>query len=108
MEEKVRVESRKEKLGEQGLKRLKEKLAAAQAENDKPVPEGFLEQFKVPNPSSIKFIKTTTARSGATKKMGDLENPVQDIIDRDGSQLPLFLHFENIESNFVLLKIVLG
>ena len=107
-EEKLRIEARKTELGEEGLKRLAEKLAEAQAENDKPVPKGFLERFTVPGPESINFIDTTTARSGAAKKMGTLDNPIQTIIDKDESGLSLFIHFEHIKSNFAFLTILLG
>ena len=107
-EEKARVEARKQELGEEGLKRLAEKLAKAQAENDKQVPKGFLDRFKVPSPESISFINTTTARSGAAKKLGNLNNAIQEIIDKDNSNLPLFIHFEHIKSNFAYLNILLG
>jgi Zn-dependent M16 (insulinase) family peptidase len=39
--------------------------------------------------------------------MGSLNNKVQKIIDRDGPDLPLFIHFESIPSNFVHINIVL-
>ncbi|KAL9129924.1 MAG: hypothetical protein Q9217_001772 [Psora testacea] len=107
-EEKVRVEARKKELGEDGLKHLAEKLARAQAENDREIPKGFLERFKVPGPDSITFINTTTARSGAAKALGKLDNPIQMIIDRDESELPLFIHFEHVKSNFAYLNILLG
>ena len=107
-EEKTRVETRRKDLGEEGLKRLAETLAEAKAENDKEAPKEFLERFKVPNPASINFINTITARSGAAKKMGILNNSIQKIINEDESNLPLFIHFEHIKSNFALASIVLG
>ena len=107
-QEQARVEARKKDLGEDGLKLLAEKLAEAKADNDKEIPKGFLERFEVPDPTHIKFINTTTARSGAAKKMGSLDNHIQKIVDRDESDLPLFIHFEHVKSNFALLSIVLG
>ena len=108
VEEKKRVAAQIAKLGEAGLKALEEKLAAAKAENDREIPEGLLDRFKVPDTSSIHFINTTTARSGEARKMGKLENPIQHAIDQDKSSLPLFIHFEHIESNFVHLTLFLG
>ena len=105
--EKARIAARKEQLGLDGLKDLSARLAAAKAENDKEVPKEVLEQFEVPNISSIRFINTTTARSGAARKMGTLQNPAQQVIDKD-SDLPLFIHFEHVPSNFVYLTLVLG
>ena len=105
--EKARIAARKEQLGIEGLDDLSARLAAAKAENDKEVPKEVLEQFEVPNISSIQFINTMTARSGSARKMGPLESPTQHIIDKD-SDLPIFIHFEDVQSNFVYLTLVLG
>ncbi|KAF6227227.1 hypothetical protein HO133_008669 [Letharia lupina] len=105
--EKARIAARKERLGVEGLEDLSARLAAAKAENDKEVPKEVLEQFEVPNTSSIHFINTTTARAGAARNMGSLQNPAQQVIDKD-SDLPVFLHFEHVQSNFVYLTLVLG
>ena len=105
--EEARIAARKERLGTEGLKDLSAKLAAAKAENDKEIPREVLEQFKVPNVSSIQFINTTTARSGTARKMDPLKNPIQHIIDKE-SDLPVFIHFEHVQSNFVYLTLVLG
>lgn len=107
LREKARIAARKELLGLGGLKELSARLAAAKAENDKEVPKEVLEQFEVPDISSIQFINTTTARSGAARKMGRLQNLAQQIIDKDGD-LPLFIHFEHVQSNFVHVTLVLG
>ncbi|GAB7357783.1 hypothetical protein MBLNU459_g0430t1 [Dothideomycetes sp. NU459] len=106
-EEKARVKAQQERLGEAGLKKLAEKLEQAKEENDKPIPDEVLGQFEVPGTTSIHFIPTTTARAGRARKMGELDNKIQKIIDRDDSDIPLFLHFEHIESNFVRIKLVM-
>ena len=106
-QEKARVKAQQERLGEAGLKRLAEKLEAAQAENDKPIPDSILESFPVPGTSSIHFIPTTTARGGLARKMGHLDNEIQRIVDKDDPDLPFFIHFEHIPSNFVRIKLVL-
>lgn len=105
--EKARIAARKERLGPEGLKDLAARLAAAKAENDKEVPKEVLERFDVPNTSSIQFINTTTARSGLARKMGPLLNPAQQVVDKD-SDLPIFIHFEHVQSNFVYLTLILG
>ena len=107
-DETARVEAQKKKLGEDGLKKLAEKLKEAQDENDKPIPDSLLEKFPVPNAESVHFIQTTTARAGTARKMGKLENNIQEIIDKDDDGSPLFIHFEHIPSNFVHIKIVFG
>jgi Zn-dependent M16 (insulinase) family peptidase len=106
-DEKARVKAQKEKLGEEGLKKLAEKLDQAKAENDKPIPDEVLSQFPVPGTSSIHFIPTTTARAGRARQMGKLDNEIQQIVDKDDSDIPLFIHFEHIPSNFVRTKLVM-
>ncbi|KAG9585426.1 hypothetical protein KCV04_g22352, partial [Aureobasidium melanogenum] len=106
-DEKARVKAQKERLGENGLKELAEKLEQAKAENDKPIPDDVLSQFPVPGTSSIHFIPTTTARAGRARQMGKLDNDIQQIVDKDDSDIPLFIHFEHIPSNFVRMKLVM-
>ncbi|MCJ1309186.1 hypothetical protein MMC25_002843 [Agyrium rufum] len=106
--EDARSADQKKRLGEAGMAKLQEKLDQAKAENDREIPRELLERFKVPDTSSIHFIKTTNARSGAARKMGELHNPIQKIIDSEKSSVPLFIHFEHIESNFVHFAVLLG
>ncbi|KAI9775319.1 MAG: hypothetical protein M1839_001303 [Geoglossum umbratile] len=106
-DEKARAERQKKRLGEEGLKELEKRLHDAKASNDVEVPRSLLEQFKIPGTDSIHFIKTITARSGFAKKMGLLDNKVQKVIDNDGPDLPLFIHYESVPSNFIHINLVL-
>ena len=105
-EETARVAARREQLGEDGLKKLSEKLENAKAENNREIPRSFLEKYQVPDPSSIKFISTITARSGSAKSLGIPKNRIQTIIDNAEQGLPLFIQFEHVKSNFALLHIL--
>ena len=108
-EEEARLAKQKAELGEAGLKRLAEKLAAAKAENDKEIPRQMLERFQVPDTGSIHFISTITARSAAARRPGTgHQNPIQAIVDKDASKLPLFIHFEHTQSNFVQISVLIG
>ncbi|KAL8706462.1 MAG: hypothetical protein Q9201_000517 [Fulgogasparrea decipioides] len=107
-EEKARIEAQKEKLGPEGLKALEKKLADAKAENDRDIPKELLEKFPVPSTKSIHFIGTTTARSGSAKKLGHLDNRVQKLVDSDDTELPLFIHFEHVQSNFAHVSLIMG
>lgn len=107
-EEKDRVAAQIKSLGKKGLKEKERKLAEAKAQNNREIPKELLERFKVPDTKSIHFIDTITARSGAAKGMGRLENPIQDIVDREKTDLPLFIHFEHVETNFVHLNLIFG
>lgn len=106
--EAARVKVQQEKLGEAGLKELATKLDQAKAENGQPIPDEMLQQFPVPSPESVKFIPTITARSGAARKMGQLDNEVQKVVDQADDGSPLFIHFEHIPSNFVRVKLYFG
>ncbi|KAJ9668822.1 hypothetical protein H2201_001068 [Coniosporium apollinis] len=107
-DEKARTKAQQDRLGEEGLKKLAEKLKEAVAENEKEVPKEVLEQFKIPGTDSIHFFPTVTARSGLARKMGDLDNDIQKVIDKDKTDLPLFIHFEHIPTNFVHWSLVLS
>ncbi|KAH7391757.1 zinc metalloprotease-like protein [Pyrenochaeta sp. MPI-SDFR-AT-0127] len=107
-DELARVKAQQEKLGEEGLKKLTEKLKEAQTENDKPIPEEIIAGVKVPSTESIHFFDTTTARSGLAKKLGTSDNKIQKIIDKDENGLPLFIHFEHIPTSFVHFGLILG
>ncbi|KAH8731503.1 zinc metalloprotease-like protein [Phaeosphaeriaceae sp. PMI808] len=107
-EEVARVQAQQEKLGEEGLKKLAEKLKKAQDENDKPIPEEIIASLKVPSTESIHFYETTTARSGLAKQLGTSENSIQGIIDKDENGLPLFIHFEHIPTSFLHFGLLLG
>ncbi|KAI9845133.1 MAG: hypothetical protein M1838_001861 [Thelocarpon superellum] len=107
-DEKRRVKEQQERLGEEGLKRLEKQLAEAKAANDVEIPRSMLEQFTIPGTDSIHFIKTTTARAGLARKMGPCENPIQGIVDRDQPDLPLFIQFEHVPTNFVHVNLVLS
>ncbi|KAL8842468.1 MAG: hypothetical protein Q9176_002620 [Flavoplaca citrina] len=108
LEEKQRIEDQKKRLGRTGLEALEKKLAQAKAENDKDIPKELLERFHVPSTKSIHFIGTTTARSGAAKKLGHLENNVQKLVDSDDNGSPLFIHFEHVPSNFAHVNLVIS
>lgn len=104
--EKLRVKEQQERLGEEGMKKLAKKLEEAKAENDREVPKEILEGFKIPGTDSIHFFPTVTARSGLARKMGPLDNDAQKAVDADKSDLPLFIHFEQIPTNFVHVDLV--
>ncbi|KAI9739538.1 MAG: hypothetical protein M1834_006254 [Cirrosporium novae-zelandiae] len=109
-DEETRIAEQRKRLGDNGLKELEKKLANAKAENEKEIPKELLARFKVPGTESIHFINTTTARSGAALEMGHPMNGIQNIIDSDakGSNVPLFIHYEHIPSNFVKIRAILS
>ena len=107
-DEKARIAAQKKRLGSEGLKALEMRLAQAKAENDKEIPKEILERFQIPSTKSIQFIKTTTARSGLAKTDEMLDNHIQQLVDQDESSLPLFIHFEHTQSNFVQVHLIVS
>jgi Zn-dependent M16 (insulinase) family peptidase len=107
-DEAARVKAQQEKLGEEGLTKLAQKLENAKAENDKPIPQNILADLKVPGTESIHFFETTTARAGLAKKLGSSNNSIQKVIDKDEDGLPLFIHYEHIQTSFVHFGLALG
>jgi Zn-dependent M16 (insulinase) family peptidase len=107
-DEKARVKAQQEKLGEEGLAKLTKKLEEAKAENDREIPKEVIAKFKVPSPDSIHFIPSVTARSGYATDMGRLDNDAQKMLDKDQTDLPLFIHFENVPTNFVHFSLLLS
>ncbi|WEW61294.1 hypothetical protein PRK78_006784 [Emydomyces testavorans] len=108
VDEEARVQERKKKLGEKGLEELANRLIKAKAENDKPIPHEILTKIQVPDTDSIHFIHTTSAKSGSALKRGRPDNRIQRLIDSDDMDSSLFIHFENISSNFVQFSLIIS
>jgi len=106
--EEARLAKRREDLGEKGLAEKADKLKAAIAKNDVEIPASVLQKWPVPKTDSIHFIKSVTARSGLAKKLGAPANKIQNIIDKSSSELPIFLQFEHVPTNFVHVTLLLG
>ncbi|KAH7369173.1 cytoplasm protein [Plectosphaerella cucumerina] len=108
-DEEKRLAARKEKLGPEGLAELAKRLEAAKAKNDLPIPAEVIGRWPVPGTESIHFIESETARSGKARSLGVQDNKAQKLIDgASQGQLPLFIQFESVPSNFVHMSIYLG
>ena len=106
--EEARITTQQKELGQAGLQQLAEKLESAKAQNSKEIPKHLLDSFQTPDTSSIHFIHTTTARSGAALDLGRPMNKIQSIVDQDRSEAALFIQFEHVSSNFVHIHLILG
>ncbi|EST04590.1 Peptidase M16, C-terminal domain protein [Kalmanozyma brasiliensis GHG001] len=117
-------EERRQKLGEDGLKKLDEQLEAAKKENDRPIPDEMLKQFQIPSTDSIKWIPVGTAQvlptasdkpsKSETSAYGltvqtiadELDSKVQAHVDSDPAELPYFIQFDHVNSAFVSISLV--
>lgn len=104
----ARIEKRKQELGAEGLKKLAQKLEDAKKQNEVEIPASVLEKWPVPPIESIHFIESQTARSGMARKLGVHKNSAQKIIDQASSELPLFVQFEDVPTNFVHISVHVG
>jgi Zn-dependent M16 (insulinase) family peptidase len=107
-DEETRLAVRRKELGPEGLAKLAEKLKNAVTKNEVEIPNSLLQKWPVPGVGSIPFIESITARSGSAKKLGIPSNSIQTVIDKAASNVPLFLQFEHVPSNFVNIIVLIG
>lgn len=77
----------------------------AQLENDKPVPSEMISKFKVPDVNGIDWIRVESARSNGVAQGSGAANRVQEHVNADGADLPLFIQFDQIDSNFIEISV---
>lgn len=93
-EEKARVAATVARLGPAGLAQLAKEVEDAQAENDQPVPSEVIRQFAVPDVNGIEWIQVDSAQSqGVAQAQTGTKNRVQDHVNADATELPLFVQF---------------
>ncbi|KAI2609030.1 Metalloenzyme, LuxS/M16 peptidase-like protein [Hypoxylon fragiforme] len=107
-DEEERIKKRKQELGVEGLKKLAQDLDNAKKQNEVDIPDSLLEKWQVPSVESIHFIKSQTARSGMARTLGVHDNSAQKAIDGAPPGLPLFVQFEDVETNFVHIAVHVG
>lgn len=107
-DEAARIDAQKKSLGPDGLRSMEDKLNKAKAENDREIPKDILGQFKVPSTDSIHFVTTSPARVGPALEVGRPKNKYQKIVDSDASDVPMFIDFEHIPSNFVRISLIIS
>ena len=118
-EEKKRVKEQQQKIGKEGLKDLKKKLKGEIAKNEVPIPDGILEEIPIPSPSSISLFPVTTVTKNFLKVkprnaiVAELEKKEPEpapewavSLQKEMKDLPLFLQFDHIKSNFIEIRMV--
>jgi Zn-dependent M16 (insulinase) family peptidase len=105
-QENARIEVQKRLLGEDGLAKLKRKLDHAQEENNRPIPEELIRNFKVPRLDRVKFIETTTAVYRPVSAIAqDTRNEVERYLDLDPSHHSLDMVFSHTTTEFVTIRL---
>ncbi|KAG6845767.1 hypothetical protein H0H87_003821 [Tephrocybe sp. NHM501043] len=109
-DEKARISQQIERLGPEGLKDAENKLEAAKAEHDRPIPTEMLTSFPVPDVKSISWIPVQSLQEiGAGRKPQRPATAAQDLekhITSDGSPLPFFVQYDHVESDFVSVSAI--
>ncbi|UPK93211.1 hypothetical protein LCI18_004146 [Fusarium solani-melongenae] len=108
-DEEERIAKRKEELGTEGLAKLAKRLEDAKKKNDEPIPAEVIDRWSVPGTESIHFIESDTARAGRARSIGLGLGPAQKLIDgTPQGNLPLFIQFEDVPTNFVHITVHIG
>lgn len=89
---KARLADRQKTLGEEGLKKLQDKLDDAQKANDIEAPSEVISNFKIPDVEGIRWISVESAAAGSNSQK--FSNQVQSHVQQDCADLPYFLQFE--------------
>jgi Zn-dependent M16 (insulinase) family peptidase len=103
--EMARTDKQRKELGPQGLLKMKQKVEEAQKQNHVPIPEGIIQEFKIPNIEDIKFIETTNAVYVAQSKTRGQRNAIERHLDSDPSDYPINLVFSHTSTHFVTLNL---
>ncbi|RSL40248.1 hypothetical protein CEP54_016162 [Fusarium duplospermum] len=108
-DEEERIAKRKEELGTEGLAKLAKRLEDVKKKNDEPIPAEVIDRWSVPGTESIHFIESDTARAGRARSIGLGSGPAQKLIDgTPQGNLPLFIQFEDVPTNFVHIIVHIG
>ena len=106
-DEKVRIAAQKERLGEEGLKKLVKELEEAKKEHEKPIPKEMLTSFPVPDVASISWIPVQSARNDPAKSgslQANVVNSGSDQLEKhiaaDDAQLPFFVGYDHVQVRF--------
>ncbi|KAF5390191.1 hypothetical protein D9757_002846 [Collybiopsis confluens] len=111
-DEKKRLEAQAKALGPEGLKAAKKELEEAKAEHDRPIPTEVLTQFQIPNVSSISWIPvssyTEKGKGRSNAAVPATPSELARIIKTDGEELPFFVEYDHVDSDFVSIHAVLS
>ncbi|EPQ60716.1 hypothetical protein GLOTRDRAFT_30984 [Gloeophyllum trabeum ATCC 11539] len=106
VDEKVRIAAQKEKLGPEGLKEKARELEEAKKEHEKPIPTDILTAFPVPDVKSISWITVKSIQEGGKGRLPskfDADPELVKHISTDGQQLPFFVQYDHVHSEFVTI-----
>lgn len=100
-----RVEARKKDLGAEGLKKLEQRLKAAEKQNDLEVPNEMIESIGIADLSDVNFNKTIPIFTGKPQWNKDLNPELHQQVFKDlPSNFPIDIYFNQYHSNFLSIQ----
>ncbi|KAJ9118591.1 hypothetical protein QFC22_003811 [Naganishia vaughanmartiniae] len=106
-EGKAWLETLKARLGNEGLQKKADELAAAEKANHREIPAEILTDFPISDASKIDWVPVETGANSAFVKHRPAAGRVQTYLDADVTDLPYLIHFSHIESNFITIRAML-
>jgi len=112
-DEKARLEKQVKLLGPEGIAAAVKELEAAKEEHDRPIPQSVLKSFPVPSVKSISWIPVQSVQQpgkGRTVKTPEAKpaHELQKHVENDGSDLPFFVQYDDVKSDFVTVHALLS
>jgi Zn-dependent M16 (insulinase) family peptidase len=105
-QESARIEKRLKDLGPEGLNKLARDLEQAKKDNEPTIPDRLFQDLPVPSSDTIPWMETTTAQTGPNKSSPPVSNAIQNLVDADAKDFPLFVHFEHMPAKCVYLSVL--
>lgn len=100
----------KNEYGKEGLQKLGQTLNEAKVKNDTPIPDNLISSFTKPDPSKIDFISTRSYKAGSNNYNSGYVSgdSFSQLLEKDTpSNLPLFFHFEDYQSKFITINLLM-
>lgn len=107
-EEEVRVTKHIESLRPEGLKKIRAAPCRSKSRQGQRDSKGDFRPIQGARYQVYSFHTYTHCRSGLARQIGRLENPIQKAIGSKSADLPLFIQFQHVQTNFVHLTLIMG
>ncbi|GAA5957539.1 hypothetical protein JCM3765_001175 [Sporobolomyces pararoseus] len=102
----ARIAKNVRKFGPAGLAKLAKDLEEAEKANKHPPPASLVASYPVPDFRKIQWLSVDTARSNGVGQGRQIyHGKAQRIINADGPDLPFFVQFDHVPSNFVSVSL---
>ncbi|KAJ9110895.1 hypothetical protein QFC19_001404 [Naganishia cerealis] len=95
------------RLGKQGLQERADALAAAEKANHREIPSDMLTNFPLSDAGKIAWVPVESGLNSSFPGPEQTAGRIQAYLDADITELPYFVHFSHVESNFITVRVML-